>query len=129
MSYDVWKRGAGADLRRWARPLGVPLPDLEQSMPDSINEVRFIAGVRPVEQTGVSSSRGPGSENRTRFLAFFGVLAAGLCMSSIASPIIPPLVRCEMGEVLLESEMELLLRLRADWRVSIVNCKVQGQPS
>jgi hypothetical protein len=80
-----------------------------------------MAGVRPVDQAGVSSKRGPGSENRTRFLAFFGVLAANLCMSGTASPITLFLVRCETGELLLESEMELLLRLRADCRVSIVN--------
>lgn len=87
-----------------------------------MNEVRFIAGVRPVEHDGVSSKRGPGSENRTRFLAFFGVLAVvSLSMAGIVSVVTPFLVPCETGESLLESEMELLLRLRADWRVSMVN--------
>lgn len=61
----------GADLRRAFR-LGVRSAGAGSLV--SVKEVRFIAGVKPVEEVPVSFSRGPGSEKRTRFLDFFGVV-------------------------------------------------------
>lgn len=103
----------------------MPFSDLEQAESDSVNEVRFNAGVRPVDQAGAPRMRGPGSEKRTRFLAFFGVLAVGFSMTGTAPAETPFLVQCETGELVLESEMELLLRLRADCRVSMVMYNAQ----
>lgn len=61
--------GDGADLLRSFR-LDVRSPDPRD--PVSAKEVRFIAGVKPVEENSLSFSRGPGSEKRTRFLGFLG---------------------------------------------------------
>lgn len=105
----------------------MPFSGFEQPESDSVNEVRFIAGVRPVDQAGVSRRRGPGSEKRTRFLAFFGVLAVGSSMTGTVPAETPFLVLCETGELVLESEMDLLLRLRADCRVSMVMYNAQQQ--
>lgn len=70
-SNDRRSRGDGADLLRALR-LGVRSPDAGN--PVSTKEVRFSAGVKPVEEKSLSLSRGPGSEKRTRFLGFLGVV-------------------------------------------------------
>lgn len=74
VSNDRRDRGEGADLLRAFR-LGVRSPDT--TSPVSAKEVRFIAGVKPVEEKSLPFSRGPGSEKRTRFLGFLGVVVFG----------------------------------------------------
>lgn len=73
-SNDRRDRGDGADLLRAFR-LGVR--SVETVNPVSAKEVRFIAGVRPVDEKSLSFSRGPGSEKRTRFFCFLGVVVFG----------------------------------------------------
>lgn len=107
----------------------MPFSGFERPESDSVNDVRFIAGVRPVDQAGVSRRRGPGSEKRTRFLAFFGVPAVGSSITGTAPAETPFLELCETGELVLEPEMELLLRLRADCRVSMVIYNARQQLS
>lgn len=106
----------GADLRRAFR-LGVRSPDAGSLL--SVKEVRFIAGVKPVEQAPASFSRGPGSEKRTRFLDFFGVVALEAVCGATGSDAVPCLVRCETGDSFLECETELLLRFLQDCLVSM----------
>lgn len=108
-SKERQKRGVGIERRRAFR-VGVRSPDLEPL----IKEVRCIAGVRPVEPMSLSRSRGPGSENRTRFLDFFGVTAAAVRLGALGAAVdsgtdrhVLCLVRWETGDELLELETEL----------------------
>lgn len=75
-----------------------------------------------MEKSPVSCSRGPGSENRTRFLDFLGVADVAVVVDAICSELEPEpfLVRCEMGELALELDMELFLLFLADCRVSMM---------
>ena len=93
-------RGSGVERRR-NRRLGV------QSMPSvgssgSSNDVRTIAGVRPVEHPRqFPSSRGPGSEKRTLFVGWWGV------SQDETSVLIPPDTRGFLHEVKVRgSELE-----------------------
>jgi hypothetical protein len=93
-SYDRENRGVGADLRRAFR-LGVRSPE------SGLNDVRRMAGVKPVDPISTSCSNwGPGSENRTLFLDFFGVEDVVLCLRSASSDPAAKLcrVRCETGD-------------------------------
>lgn len=112
--------GAGVDRRRTFR-LGVRSPD--PATP--VNDVRCMAGVRPVEKSPASCSRGPGSENRTRFLDFLGVAEVVGAVYSELEPE-PFLVRSETGEPTLESHTELFFLFLADCRVSIMRWYEEG---
>lgn len=123
------ERGVGADFRRVFR-LGVWLPRRETFAEEGPNEVRFMAGVKPVEHAVVSCRKGPGSEKRTRFLDFRGVLLScfpkldrtssdGLVFD-IVSVAVACLVRRETGSSPNESETVLFLRFLHDNRVSIL---------
>jgi hypothetical protein len=80
-----------------------------------------MAGVKPVEQDPTSCRRGPGSENRTRFLDFLGVL--DVLLGAVGSAGTLGLVRWAVEDSHLEFEMELFLRFLADCLVSIIDSR------
>lgn len=65
----------GAAEVEWRRN-GVCCRDGADDDEEVCREVRATAGVRPVVAKLWELELGPGSENRTRFLGFFGVLVA-----------------------------------------------------
>jgi hypothetical protein len=127
-SNDRWKRGVGADDVRRPRRLGVQSSPLRAETA-SANEARRIAGVKPLDPTSTSCTRGPGSEKRTFFLRFCGVLTARAWSEDKARLC---LVRWETGSSSGELDTQLLLRFLPVWVEFIAeedNGSIENQPN